>query len=110
MTLKECTKDELIFIIERLTRFDKYHLKTVLHELEYKRVKVKFSEAERWGKIADNCRQQYIEILKKHEGKKLIDIPVQEIKAADQCLKEAQKADEKHNKLIKEVDAYGKNR
>lgn len=110
MTVKECTKDELIFIIERLTWFDTHHLHMILHDLEYERIKKKLAESERWSQIADSCRQKYIEILKKHEGKKVVDIPLSELKKAEQLLKDAEKADKEYTKLIKEVDAYGKKR
>lgn len=109
MTINECTIDELKIIIERLTFFenDKYRLNTILNEIEYDRVKEKLNTAERWSEVADSCRQKYVEFLKKHEGKKLIDIPVNEIKEAEQCLKDAERADREYNRLMKEVDAYG---
>lgn len=110
MTINECTKEELKIIIERLTVLDKYRLNTILNEIEYDRVKVKLNTAERWSEVADSCRQKYVEFLKKHEGKKLIDIPVNEIKEAEQCLKDAERADREYNRLMKEVDAYGTKR
>lgn len=110
MTVKDCTKDELIYIIDRLTLLDKYRLNTILHEVEYNRIKKKLAESERWSQISDSCRQKYIEILKKHEGKKVVDIPLSELKKAEQLLKDAEKADKEYTKLIKEVDAYGKKR
>ena len=106
MTINDCTKDELKTIIERLTVVDKSRLNTILSEIAYARVKKKLDEAERWGQIADSWRQKYVNFLKKHEGKKLIDIPITEIKAADQCLKEADRADRQYNKIMKGVDAY----
>ena len=33
MTLKDCTKEELIFIIRRMSLFDKYYLETALNYL-----------------------------------------------------------------------------
>ena len=107
MTLKECTKDELISIIKRLTHFDDYQLKRILSDMEYERVKKKLGEADRWGQVADSCRQRYIEILKKHEEMRLIDVPIEDIKEMEQCLKDAKIADNKYDKLMKEVDAYG---
>lgn len=107
MTINECTKDELKIIIKRLTVLDKYRLNTILNEIEYDRVKVKLNTAERWSEVADSCRQKYVEFLKKYEGKKLIDIPVNELKEMEQCLKDAEKADREYNRLMKEVDAYG---
>lgn len=109
MTINDCTKDELKTIIKRLTFFqgDKYRLNSILNEIEYGRVQKKLNEAESWSEVADSCRQKYVEFLKKHEGKKLIDIPVNELKEMEQCLKDAEKADRQYNKIMKEVDAYG---
>ena len=112
MTLKECTKEELLFIIERFKNYafsqGDYWLHRCLHDLEYERVRKKLTEAEQWSQVADSCRQKYVAILKKYEGKRLIDIPISEIKEAEQCLIAAEKADKKYDELMKEVDAYGK--
>lgn len=107
MTLHECTKAELIDIIKRLTRTDNYPLIRILGDMEYERVKKKLDEAERWGRVADSCRAKYIELLKHYEGVHLIDIPIEDIKEIERCLKDAKIADNKYDKLMKEVDAYG---
>ena len=107
MTLKDCTKEELIFIIQRMSLFDKYYLETALNDLEFERVKKKLADAERWSQIADDCRTKYIGFLKRHEGRKLTDIPISEIKEAERLLKDAERADKEYNRLIKEVDSYG---
>ena len=107
MTLNECTKEQLLYIIKRLTWYNDFELQRILCDLEYKRVEKKLAEADNWGKIADDCRRKYIEILKKHEGLRLIDVPIEDIKEMERCLKDAKKADEKYDKLMKEVDAYG---
>ena len=108
MTLKSCTKEELIFIIQRLTIFDKHSLESALIDVEYDRVKKKLAEAERWAQVADSCRTKYIEFLKKYEGIKLTDVPIGEIKEAEECLKNAERADKAYDRLMKEVDSYGK--
>lgn len=112
MTINDCTKEELKNIIKRLTFFqgDKYRLNIILNEIEYSRIKKKLDEAERLSQVADICRQRYVEILKKNEGKNLIDIPINEIKEAEQCLKDAEKADREYNRLTKEIDGYGTKR
>lgn len=114
MTLKECTKEELMFIINRFKHYafsqGDYYLQRCLHDLEYERAKKKIAEAENWSKVSDSCRQRYIEIMKKYEGAKLIDIPISELKEAEQCLKDAERADKKYVKIMKEVDEYGNDR
>ena len=107
MTLKECTREELLFVIKRISWFDKSAVERALADVEYERIKKKLASAEEWGKIADNCRARYVELLKKHEGKKLLDFPIEDIKEMEQCLAQAKKADKQYDKLMKEVDAYG---
>lgn len=107
MTLKDCTKEELIFIINRLSWLNESHLQTILHDVEYERVKKKLEEAEKLNRVASDYRQKFNEILKKHKDKKLTDIPLSEIKEAEHYLKEAEKADKKYEKLMKEVSSYG---
>lgn len=109
MTINDCTKDELKLIIERLTFFqsDKHRLITILNDIEYGRVKDKLEEAEHLSEIANDCRRRYIELLKKYKGKKMIDIPIDEIKKAEQYLEDAEKADKEYRKIIKEIDNYG---
>ena len=108
MTLKECTREELLFVIKRISFFDKSAVERALCDVEYERIKKKLSSAENWGKISDNCRTRYVELLKKNEGKKLLDFPIEDIKEMEQCLAQAKKSDKQYDKLMKEVDAYGK--
>lgn len=110
MTVRECTKDELIFIIERLSFFNKYHIERLLNDVEYERIKKKLAVAERWNNVSNSCRQKYAKFLKKYYGTPLIKVPICEIKAADKYLKDAEKAEKEYEKLMKEVDAYGKSR
>lgn len=114
MTLKECTKEELMFIIKRFKQYalsqGDFYLQRCLGDLEYERVKKKIAEAERWSQVSDSCRQRYVEILKKYEDAKSFDMPISEFKEAEQCLKDAQRADKKYDELMREVDAYGNDR
>lgn len=108
MKLEECTKEELIFIIKRMSYFDDFHLNSALNDLEYKRVQRKLEEAERQASISEKYRFRYLEIAKKYAGKnmKIYDVPIEDLNEMDECLKLAQIADKKHDKLMKEVDAY----
>ena len=110
MKLKECTKDELIFIIQRLTILDKRCLESALIDVEYQRVRDKLAEAERWAEIAKQNRDRYCEFLKKYAGKKRLDTPIEDLTEMQECLKNAENADKKYDKLMREVDAYGKER
>lgn len=104
MTLKDCTKEELIYIIKRLTdrpfESNDYYVKRILIDLEYKREQKKFEKAENWAIIANDARMKYCSFLKKYEGVRLLDIPIEDLKEADELLKTAERADKEYNKLI----------
>lgn len=108
MKLADCTKAELITIINRLTAapfssVGSYHLKIILRDMEYERQKKKLKEAENWGIIADEARQQYIELIKKYEGVRFVDVPLDELEKAEELLKTAERADKKYLELSKQI-------
>lgn len=113
MTLNQCSKEELIFIIHRMARRHCFseeiqaeidrHLSDVLYERQLKILK----EAENWSKISADCRKKYIEILAPYDGKKLLDIPIDVIKKAESLIKDAQFADRKWEECMRKVDNNG---
>lgn len=103
MTLNDCTKAELIFVIERLQLWNQsqtHFVQCALNDVEEQRDKKKLEEAEKLSAYACKRRQEYIDLLAPYEGKRLIDIPDSVIKKADAAMKEAQKADSKWNKIM----------
>ena len=104
MTLKECTKEELIYIINRLTdrpfEGNGYYVKRILIDIECKRELKKIEEAGKWAEISNDARTKYCEFLKKYEGVRPLDVPLNEINKAAELLKTAEKADKKYNKLM----------
>lgn len=104
MTLKECTKEELIYIINRLTdrqfSSNAYYVEGILIDIEHKRSLKKISEAENWAIISHDARMKYSEFLKKYEGKRLVDIPTDEILKAEELIKTAERADKKYMQLM----------
>lgn len=108
MTLKECTKEELIYIIERLAFKGFYknsdiEVELCLSEVRYNRQKKLLNEAEKWNKIASNKRNEYIELITKWKYKNLKDIPQEITQRAEQLIKEAQSADKKYDACIRKV-------
>lgn len=96
MKLEDCTKAELIFIIRHMAKSDyisKFKLQTALSELEYKKQEKIIKEADNWNIIAADCRKRYAALLKPYEGFKFADIPIAILQEADQCLKDARRAD-----------------
>ena len=104
MTLKDCTKEELIFVIKRLQFYGlttgDYYIRRALCDVEERREDKKHAEAMRLAAYSHQKRQEYIDLLTPYEGKPLIDIPDSVIKKADAAMKEAQKADRQWNKLM----------
>ena len=110
MRLEDCTKAELIKIIDSFVRNDfngKYRLSRCLSNIKYDRERKKINEAENWGKIAEDARNQYCDFLKKYEGYKLVDIPLDEVLKAEELLKTAEQADKKFLELCN-IDKKGK--
>lgn len=111
MTLNQCTKEELIFIINRMARRHCYtdqqmkcEIDRHLSDVVYRRQETMLKEAENWCKISHDCRLKYIDVLAPYDGKKLIDIPVDVIKEAEMFLKDAQYADKKWEECMRKVD------
>lgn len=104
MTLDDCTKDELKWVINQLiTKYffqnGKYRLKSVLNELEWRRVEAKLEEAEHYAQIAHDKRAEYCDLVRKYEGVPLLKIPNGVLARCMQLLKEAEEADAKWEKL-----------
>lgn len=103
MTLKNCTKEELIFVIERLELYNpsqKYFVQRALNDVKMQREEKKIDEAKRISDYAFQKRQEYIDLLAPYEGKPLSDIPASVLEKAYSAMKEAQKADRKWNKIM----------
>lgn len=99
LTLSECTKADLLWIIKYLTRFgggsDDYYLKRALNQLWYEKEKQRIDEANKYAKLADAKRREYIELLSPYNGQPLISIPTKVLNRADKLMKEARDADQR---------------
>lgn len=99
MTLKQCTKGELLRIIDRMcfsSPENEFILQRALNEIESKRFELKAKESDRLNKLSYNKRKEAIELLKPYEGKLF---PLEIAKKATALFKEAEEADAKWNKL-----------
>ena len=67
MTLKDCTKAELLWVIDRLRNRGLYRLDAIiaiaLNDLEYQREQKKLDEADRLNEESARLRQQAAELL-----------------------------------------------
>lgn len=103
MTLKDCTKEELIFVIKRLqfyTLSDQYYVQRALNDVAMRREEQKHEEARRMSDIQFQKRQEYVDLLTPYEGKPIKDIPLDVIVRADAAMKESRAANKKWMKLM----------
>lgn len=74
MTLEQCTKKELIDIINDLARLDDFGLRKALRHVEHRRYMADIKKAEKLEEEADRHFEKYIAFLKKLENKEPVSI------------------------------------
>ena len=105
MDLTKFSKADLIWIVNRALQMaslsnSDYYLRRAISDLGYEKEKQRIASAEKYSKIADEKRRQYIELLSAYDGQRLIDIPLEVLNKADKLIKEANEADKKWSKLV----------
>lgn len=108
MKLSQCSKTDLLWIIDRLrmmrlSGFDSY-LNRALSDLLFKKTEERLDAANKYMEISCQKRQEWIELLAPYVGLPIKDIPLQVLEQADALLKAAQAADKKWGKLMKIQD------
>lgn len=108
MTLKDCTKEELIKIVNYIAgriglQNKDYYIESALSDVEYMRQRKALDRADELNELSHKKRMEYINLLKPYDGCKYADIPLDVLNKADALMKEAQKADKECEKLIKLV-------
>ena len=108
MTLKDCTKEELIYVCNyiagRIGLHNKdYYIESALGNVEYERKKRKLDRAEELNQLSTKKRNEYINLLKPYDGRKYIDIPFDVLNKASALIREAEKADKEYDKILAEV-------
>lgn len=104
MTLSDCTKADLLWIIKRIEYHHlsngKYAVERALGELALEKRHRRCDEADRIADAAHEKRQQYLALIEPYAGKKLSEIPLPVLRQCDELLKAARVLDTKWNKLI----------
>lgn len=104
MKLKDCTKAELLWVIEQAERLSlsdiSYYIDRALNDLEYKREMDRIEKAKELAEISHKAAMEYVDIMKPYEGQKIIDIPIEVLKKADSALKRSRDANQKWAKLM----------
>lgn len=103
MKLKDCTKEELIFVIERLqlyTLSGTEYVQRALEDVEMRREERKHEEARRLAALQNQKMQEYISLMRPYEGRSLMDVPEDVLDQADAAIKEAHSTDMRWRKLM----------
>ena len=104
LRLKDCTKSELLFIIQQFKfhcgSSGEYYLMQALGDVRMQRLDARHAEADRLSALSHNKRQEYIMLLSPYEGARLSEIPLAVLEAAETAMKEAQAADRKWANLM----------
>lgn len=103
MRLKDCTKEELIFVIERLQFYSlsgDYYVQRALCDVVEQREERKLEEARRLTDVRLQNLQQYNELLGPYEGKSFADIPQDVMDRAVAALEQYEAANMKWRKLM----------
>lgn len=102
MTLKDCTKEELLTIIDRLMFFspNAYHVDRILGDLESERNERKYDKAGALLKTIREKTQAYIDLIGPWEGKPVMQIPQSVLNKGAQLLSEKENAEREWAKLM----------
>ena len=105
MTLKGCTKAELLWLIDWMCTHSMFRhdieIERALNALELEREQKRLDEADRLNEESARLRQQAAELLTPYEGKPVLDIPADVLDHAAALQEEAQMLDKKWCKLMK---------
>ena len=106
MTLEECTKSELIRIVNEVAKSDTnvdYKIERTLDNIARERDAKRRNEIEKLSVYASEKRQEYLDFFKPYIGKSYDDIPAEILEKAVSCINEARRADIKRNKLLANI-------
>ena len=95
MTLQQCTKADLLWVIDRACKHNlsDWAIKAALDDLELEKIR-------KLTQFANEKRMEYIDLMKPYDGWKFIDIPLDVLKKAQAALKQAEEAERKWAKLM----------
>ena len=102
MQLKNCTKKELLWIIQAMCRYDltDRHLRLALDDLQYERERDRLDRAHQLLQVSSAASQRYAELVRPYEGIPLADVPMEVLQEADAALDEFNTANKEWRKLM----------
>ena len=105
MTLKGCTKAELLWLIDWMCTHSMFRhdleIERALNDLEFERTRKRLDEARRLHEKSARLRRQYVELMPPYEGKPILDVPADVLDHASAILEEVQVLDKKWSRLMK---------
>ena len=100
MTLSQCSKADLLWILKRLSFWCKHDIDRALIDLAYEKETERINEAETYSKLSYDKRMEYFDLMRPYDGVKIADIPLNILNKAYALLDEAEAADKKFAKLM----------
>lgn len=102
MTLAQCTKAELIWLINRICMYALagHYLDRALNELAQEKEEARFCKADEYRKLALAKKHAFAELLAPYDGMQWGDIPQEVLEKAAKLEREAEIADKKWAKLM----------
>ena len=112
-SFNQCNREDLINIIKRLACMMVLSdpprvVGIIMADVNSAKALKKLDEADKLTDAAHDSRMKAIELMKLYEGKKLGEIPKDVLDTISKHMEAAEAADKKYDKLMKEIDNYGK--
>ena len=108
MKLSDCTKAELLWVIQRAKEHSlgsiNGYLDHALSDLHWKRAQDRLKRAEAISQEADQVRGRFVELMRPYDGKRYMDITRDVLEAAKTAIQRADKMDREYLKIMREVD------
>lgn len=103
MKLTNCTKAELIFVVERLAQSSPL-LPVVLFEVKLRRMEDINGKADVQIQIVAEARQRACDLLYPYRGQPTVSIPEQVLEEAASAMADADRADRRWEELMKRLE------
>lgn len=104
MNLTDCTKSELIWVIEQAGKLSlgetTYYINRALNDLQFQREMERIEKAEKLTEISRKATEEYVQLLKPYEGR-LSEVPMDVLRKADLALIRSKEANEKYCRLMR---------
>lgn len=106
MKLEECTKDELIFIINSIYNgpFTMPHRQEMLDDIKHQWILKLLADADKWNYIATDTRRKYLDLLKKYGDEYGDAIPTEVMKRINTLLEDSQYAERKYDECMRKIE------